>query len=318
MDRNQTKILSICKEILRLELNIPNEIDENYFLLFRNELESKQEKSRLAFEQFEEEKNRLQQRLEDSEFFNEEMKLEMDDLRNKSSNYQKEIDNYRRQIEDFEEQFLEVQRESRNHLSTQDKCQSTSSLLFEIDSSEQENSHLNSDQRCPIEKISSNSSFILNSDIPKLLHSVGIVNVSDEDFTIPLNFDSVLRLSTLLIERCRILQMILLKQKSNIDENFQRESILTETFQDHEQCQIEIHQQEHLGLDAFIEKLYFWSNENVVQKSSRLILSKPFNQVRSKRNSFIHLTYRFFSINRRIFDWKSTIFILFQLKLKMI
>ncbi len=282
-----------------MPISLPDLIDNEFIDIYKNELEQKQEIYKQTFEQLEQEKTHLQQRIEDLEFFNEEIKLEVDDLRLKSKNYQhdkhsmeNEIDNYRRQIEDFEEQFLELQRESnQNHYQTYDKCQQhpsiTSSLLTlnQIDENFDEisfqcmNSILNKidDQN---QQISKASSLLLSSDIPTLLHSIGIINSTDEEFSVPLNFESILRLSTLLIERCRVLQYNLLKNNDiSLNSLIDNDCVVFSQNNHFEQCKILIHKQDHIALDTLFERIYTGMNQIINSNDWQIIIEKPINQV---------------------------------------
>jgi hypothetical protein len=271
--------------------------------IYRNELEQKQENYKQIFEQFEQEKINLQQRIEDLEFFNEEIKLENDDLRLKSKTYhqdkhlmEKELDNYRRQIEDFEEQFLELQRENdQNHHETFDKSQqqpSTTSSLITLDDNHHEislqcmNSILEriDDKNPSISKASSTSSLLLSSDIPTLLHSIGITNCTDDEFSVPLNFESVLRLSTLLIERCRVLQYILLKTNDTLpDYHSNNDFISFSQNNQFEQCKISIHKHDHIALDTLFERIYTAMNQTLTSNNWQIIIEKAIEQVENRK-----------------------------------
>jgi hypothetical protein len=281
-----TNSISTIIELFQLPISLPESIDGEFMNIYKNELEQKQENYKQTFEQLEQEKMNLQQRIEDLEFFNEEIKLEVDDLRLKSKTYQqdkhameKELDNYRRQIEDFEEQFLELQRENdHNHYETFDKSQQQPSIasslltLHQFDenldeiSSQCVNSILNhiDDKNSHISKA---SSLLLSSDIPTLLHSIGINNFTDEEFSVPLNFESVLRLSTLLIERCRILQL-----KNNDCISFSQNNQF-------EQCKILIDKQDHIALDTLFERIYAAMNQTITSNHWQIIIEKPIYQV---------------------------------------
>jgi hypothetical protein len=250
--------------------------------IYKNELEQKQENYKQTFEQLEQEKIELQQRIEDLEFFNEEIKLEIDDLRLKSKNYQqdkhameKELDNYRRQIEDFEEQFLELQRENDQNHQQQQLAPTVHHQFdenFDEISSQCMNTLLNriEDKTPSISKASSTSSLLLSSDIPTILHSIGITNCSDEEFSVPLNFESVLRLSTLLIERCRVLQYILLKNNNCV--SFSQNNQF-------EQCKISIHKNDHIALDTLFERIYTAMNQTIPSDDWQIIIEKAIHQV---------------------------------------
>lgn len=205
---------------------------------------------------------------------------------------EKEIDNYRRQVEDFEEQFLELQRESHNeHISIEKKPPQSSSHTLSQQSEENNSTpSMNSthnkiddfDQR--ISKSSSTSSLLLSSDIPTLLHSIGITNCTDEDFSVPLNFESVLRLCTLLIERCRVLQYILLKNNdvpttSSVDNDYFKDCVLFLQNNNCEQCKLFIHRQDHIALDTLFERIYCGMNETMQSNDWHIIIEKPIDQV---------------------------------------
>ena len=298
-----SQFVSTTNDLLQIPLSLPESIDETFFARYKNELEQKQDQMKQAVEQVEGEKAFLQQRIEDLDFFNEEIKLEVDDLRTKAFKHEqdkhamkKEIDNYRRQVEDFEEQFFELQQESRQRQTiTYDKSQSISSSLLTLHQSSENIdetvlqcvdtllSHVE-DQDQHMSKASSTSSLLLSSDIPTLLHSVGITNCADEEFSIPLNFESVLRLSTLLIERCRVLQYILLKNNDMpinalAEPTYERDSVALLQTEGHEQCQVTIQRQGHLGLDTLFERIYTWMNQSIGTDDWHMVLSKPLDQV---------------------------------------
>ncbi len=293
--------ISIIIDLFQLPISLPDSIDNEFLKIYKNELEQKQEYYKQTFEQLEQDKNHLQQRIEDLEFFNEEIKLEIDDLRLKSKNYQhdkhimeKEIDNYRRQIEDFEEQFLELQREShQNHYETYDKSQKqpsiTSSLLtlnenFDEISLQCMNSILNQldNQNQYLSKASSTSSLFLSSDIPTLLHSIGITNCSDEYFSVPLNFENVLRLCTLLIERCRVLQYILFKNNDILTNNHSDNDLISFSQNNYyEQCKILIHKQDHIAFDTLFERIYTAMNQKINSNDWQILIEKPIDQVQN-------------------------------------
>ena len=308
-------------------MSLSESIDDDGFLArYKNELEQKQDQMKQAFEQLEREKVILQQRVEDLEFYNEEIKLEVDDLRTKSFKYEqdkrameKEMDNYRRQVEDFEEQFLELQRESKHQPVTYDKSQSISSSMLTL---HQSTEHIDEvvlqcvdtllghveDQDQHMSKASSTSSLLLSSDIPTLLHSVGITNCTDEDFSIPLNFESVLRLSTLLIERCRVLQYILLKNNDMpinalSEQTYERDSVALLQTDGYEQCQIAIQRQGHLGLDTLFERIYTWMNQSISTNDWHMVLSKPLDQVEPGERCFFAETRFSSRMHRHTFDW---------------
>ncbi|CAF3947627.1 unnamed protein product [Rotaria magnacalcarata] len=306
-----SKFVSTSIDRLQLPISPSNKFDDEFFQTYKNELDQKQEHFKQLFEHIEEEKLHLQQRIEDLEFLNEEIKLDLDDLRLKSINYQqdkklmeKEIDNYRRQIEDFEEQFLELQRESHcNHLQTYENSSKQSSVLTlnQIDESLDEtidqcmNSMLNQIESNTqhISKASSTSSLLLSSDIPTLLHSIGITNCTDEDFSVPLNFESVLRLSTLLVERCRVLQYILLKNNdmsinSLNDTDYYNDCALFVHNNGFEQCKIFVHKQDHIALDTLFERIYVGMNETIKSDEWQIIIEKSDNQ---KSSSFLRLQF---------------------------
>ncbi|CAF2893555.1 unnamed protein product [Rotaria sp. Silwood2] len=305
-----SKFISTTIDLLQLPISLKNINDHEFFQIYKNELEQKQENFKQLFEHIEEEKLHLQQRIEDLEFLNEEIKLEIDDLRLKSINYQqdkqlmeKEIDNYRRQIEDFEEQFLELQRESHcNHLITCEKTSQQTSLLtlhqtdenldetivqcmdYMLNQIDHQNQH--------ISKASSTSSLLLSSDIPTLLHSIGITNCTDEDFSIPLNFESVLRLCTLLIERCRVLQYILLKNNdisinSSNDNDYYKDCVLFLQNNGYEQCKILIHKHDHIALDTIFERIYTGMNQTIRSNDWQIVIEKPIEQVEKKKLNII-------------------------------
>ena len=281
---------------------MPEIVDETFLNMYRSELEQKQEHFKQTCEQLEQEKAHLQQRIEDMEFFTEEMKLEVDDLRCKSSKHQqdkqaleREIGNYRRQVEDFEEQFLEVQRECGSHPVTLDKSQSITSSLLTLSRSDENIDQISfqcidavlnqiDDSTQHISKASSTSSLLLSSDIPTLLHSIGIANCTDEDFSVPLNFESVLRLCTLLIERCRVLQYILLKNNDisiHLPSANDYENPSTSTVQrnGYEQCRISVHREEHAFIDTIFERLHAWMNEPIGSSEWQMVITKPIEQV---------------------------------------
>ena len=289
-----SKLILITNDLFQLSLTLPDEINNEFLNLYKNELEQKHEYYKQTFDNFEQEKQEFQQRIEDLEFFNEEIKLEIDDLRLKSKNFQhekqlmdNEIHNYRRQIEDFEEQFLELQRETnQNSINIYEKSLQQSSDNLNNISFQCINSILNKidNDNYHISKSSSTSSLLLSSDIPTLLHSVGITNCTDEQFSVPLNFESVLRLCTLLIERCRVLQYILLKNNDNsinsIDENhYDNDCILFTKNIYFEQCKIFIHKQDHLVLDTLFERIYNGMNQNINSDDWVIIIQKTIDQV---------------------------------------
>ncbi|CAF1431308.1 unnamed protein product, partial [Rotaria sordida] len=311
-----SKLISITIDLLQLPISLSNINDNEFFQIYKNELKQKQENYKQLFEHLEEEKLHLQQRIEDLEFLNEEIKLEIDDLRLKSINYEqdkqlmiKEVDNYRRQVEDFEEQFLELQRESHyDHLTAYENSSQQSSLLpitvHQIDENLDEivfqciDYILNEidNQNQYISKSSSTSSLLLSLDIPTLLHSIGITNCTDEDFSIPLNFESVLRLCTLLIERCRVLQYILLKNNDITvntlnDNDYYKDCIFVLQNNDYEQCKILIHKHDHIVLDTLFEKIYTGMNQTIKSNDWHIIIEKPIEQ---KTSSFIRLEFNNF------------------------
>lgn len=278
--------LSFVIDLFQLSLSLPDSIDKEFIEIYKNELEQKHDNYKQIFEHFNQEKADLKQRIEDIEFFNEEIKFENEDLRLKVSQYENEkksfeneLDNYRRQIEDFEEQFLELQRESHsNHLDTSNKYQqqpSTNSSLLtpnQIDDNTQQSSQTN------LTKASSTSSLLLSTDIPTLLHSIGITNASDDEFSIPLNFESVLRLCTLVIERCQVLQYMLLKTNETTTNEFDPKSI--SFFENNllEQCQICVHKHEHIVLDTIFERIYQAMNEELTTNKWQIIIEKSLQQ----------------------------------------
>ncbi|CAF3349870.1 unnamed protein product [Rotaria sp. Silwood1] len=295
-----SKFISTTIDLLHLPISLSDINNSEFFQIYKNELEQKQENFKQLFENIEEEKRHLQQRIEDLEFLNEEIKLEIDDLRLKSMNYQqdkqlkeKEIDNYRRQIEDFEEQFLELQRESHyHHLTTYEKSSQSSLLtLHQTDENIDEIISQCMDyiliqighQNQHISKASSTSSLLLSSDIPTLLHSIGITNCTDEDFSVPLNFESVLRLCTILIERCRVLQYILLKnndisRNSLIDSDYYKDCVSFLQNNGYEQCKILIHKHDHIVLDTLFERIYTGMNQTIRSDAWQIIIEKPIEQ----------------------------------------
>lgn len=298
-----SNFISTTIDLFQLPISLPDSIDNEFLQIYKNEFEQKQENIKQIFDQIEQEKIQLQQRIEDLEFLNEEIKLENDDLRLKSLKYhqdkqsmEKEIGNYRRQIEDFEEQFLELQRESRSmkYDKSQQQPSITSSLvtlhqpdenfdeiifqcmdhiLNQIDGNNQQ-----------ISKASSTSSLLLATDISTLLHSVGITNCTDEDFSVPLNFESVLRLCMLLIERCRVLQYTLLKNNdismnSLIDHDYKHDGISFLQNNGSEQCRILIHKQDHMILDTLFERIYTGMNQTISSNDWQILIEKPIDQV---------------------------------------
>ncbi|CAF3307816.1 unnamed protein product [Rotaria socialis] len=306
-----SKFISTSIDRLQLPISPSNKFDDEFLQAYTNELNQKQENFKQLFEHIEEEKLHLQQRIEDLEFLNEEVKLDLDDLRLKSINYQqdkksmeKELDNYRRQIEDFEEQFLELQRESHcNHLQTYENSSKQLSVLTlnQIDENLDEiidqcmNSMLNQieSNNQHISKASSTSSLLLSSDIPTLLHSIGITNCTDEDFSVPLNFESVLRLSTLLVERCRVLQYILLKNNdmsinSLNDADYYKDCALFVRNDGFEQCKIFVRKQDHIALDTLFERIYVGMNETIKSDEWQIVIEKSDNQ---KSSSFLRLQF---------------------------
>jgi hypothetical protein len=298
-----SNFISTTLDLFHLPISLPDSIDSEFLKIYKNEFEQKQEHFKRTFDQIQQEKSQLQERIEDLEFYNEELKLETDDLRLKSSKYQhdkqsmeKEIDNYRRQIEDFEEQFFELQRESRSikYDKSQQQPSLTSSLvtLHHSDENLDEiifqcmNSILNQidDNNHLISKASSTSSLLLSSDISTLLHSVGITNYTDEDFSVPLNFESVLRLCMLLIERCRVLQYILLKtndisMNSLIDNDYQHDCVSLIQNNGFEQCRILIHKQDHIALDTLFQRIYAGMNQTMSSNNGHILIEKPVDQV---------------------------------------
>ena len=293
--------ISTMIDVFQLPLSLPDSIDSEFLEIYRNELEQKQDNSK-------QEKLDLQQRIEDLEFFIEEMKLENDDLRFKSKNYQnekqnleKEIGNYRRQVEDFEEQFLELQRES--HHETLDKSQQQPSIHSSITTLDD---HLNSvlDRDQHISKSSSTTSLLLTSDIPTLLHSIGITNSTDEEFTIPLNFESTLRLCTLLIERCRVLQYILLKNKEIPSADEHDWMSLTQN-QQIEQCRISIQRKDHPILDTIFERIYAAANEKIKSNDWQILLERSLDRVINSPPSIYPLNLLFRILQP--FDYNSII-----------
>ena len=303
------QFISTTNDIFQLPISMPEIVDEAFLNMYRSELEQKQEHFKQTCEQIEQEKAHLQQRIEDMEFFTEEMKLEVDDLRCKSSKHQqdkqaleREIGNYRRQVEDFEEQFLEVQRECGSHPLTLDKSQSVTSSLLTLSRSDENIDQISfqcidavlnqiDDSNQHISKASSTSSLLLSSDIPTLLHSIGIAHCTDEDFSVPLNFESVLRLCTLLIERCRVLQYILLKNNDisiHLPSGNDYENRTTSTLQrnGYEQCRISAHREEHAFIDTIFERLHAWMNEPVGSSEWQMVITKPIEQVTHRRIRF--------------------------------
>ncbi|CAF3589009.1 unnamed protein product [Adineta steineri] len=287
--------ISTTIELFQLPMSLPDTIDNEFLTVYKNEFEQKQENFKQTLDQLEQDKDELQQRLEDLEFLSEEIKLENDDLRIKSSKYQqdkhaqeKEIDNYRRQIEDFEEQFLELQRES--HLIEYDNKsqQQQSSIIthqhFDGNSDEIILQCMNyilkqiDNNNQQLTKASSTSSLLLSSDIPTLLHSIGITNCTDEDFSVPLNFESVLRLCTLLIERCRVLQYILLKNNDLITNDYDNQYVSFIQNNGNEQYKILIHKHDHVVLDTLFEKIYNGMNQTMNSNDWQIVIEKPIDQ----------------------------------------
>ncbi|UJR25264.1 hypothetical protein I4U23_006616 [Adineta vaga] len=298
--------ISMTNDLFQLPISLPDLIDNEFLHIFKTELEQKQEFYRQTCEQIVQDKARLQERVEDLEFFNEEIKLENDDLRLKISkchqekqSKEKEIDNYRRQIEDFEEQFLELQRESLIIQNDQEQQQQLSLsqsnenideiilqcmnyILHQVDDNQFQSQ---------ISKASSTSSLLLLSDIPTLLHSVGITNGIDEDFSVPLNFESVLRLCTLLIERCRVLQYILLKQNDISMNLLVDQSIVFAQNNQNEQCRIFLHKQDHFVLDALFERIYTGMNQTMKSNDWQIVIEKSNDQ---KTSPYLRLEFDHF------------------------
>lgn len=212
---------------------------------------------------------------------------------------EKEIDNYRRQVEDFEEQFLELQRESHcNHLQPYGNLSKHSSVVTinEVDENVDDvivqsmDSILNQIEHNSqqISKASSTSSLLLSSDIPALLHSIGIINCTDEDFSMPLNFESVLRLSTLLVERCRVLQYMLLKNNdasinSLNGSDYDKDCVLFLQNNEFQQCKIFVHRQDHIALDTLFERIYYGMNQTIKSDEWQIFIEKPLDQVKNKK-----------------------------------
>jgi hypothetical protein len=113
------------------------------------------------------------------------------------------------------------------------------------------------------------------TDIPTLLHSVGITNYANEDFSNSLNLKSLLRLCALLIERCKHLQTNDIPLKSSID----KECISIIQNDTDEQCRLLIHRGDHAGLDTFFEHLYSYMNQSADSNDWQISLSKPVDQV---------------------------------------
>lgn len=139
-------------------------------------------------------------------------------------------------------------------------------------------------------KSSSTTSLLLSSDIPTLLHSIGITNCTDEEFSVPLDFESVIHLCTLLIERCRVLQYILLKNNdislnSSIDHDFNNDCVLYSHDQNHEQCKIFIHKHDHIALDTLFQRIYNGMNQTINSDDWQIIIEKPIDQVKYLNSS---------------------------------
>ena len=290
---SHSKFISTTIDLLQLPISLSNVIDNEFFKIYKNELEN----LKLNNEQ---EKLLLQQRIEDLEFFSEEIKLENDDLRLKLLNYQQEkqlmeteIDNYRRQVEDFEEQFLELQCESQ--LITYDKSQQAPSLSSLDQSNEniaetviQCLNYILNQIDDKEHQIPNASSLLLSSDIPTLLHSIGITNCTDEDFSLPLNFERVLHLCTLLIERCRVLQYILLKNNDIplLDNDYSKDDVLHLQYNRYEQCKIFVHKHDHIALDTLFERIYTGMNQMMMSDDWQIVIEKPIEKV-EKKNFYI-------------------------------
>ncbi|CAF0932357.1 unnamed protein product [Adineta ricciae] len=280
-----TNLISVTTDLFQLPISLPELIDSEFLRIYKTELEQKQESYRRTCELIEQDKLRLQERLEDLEFFSEEIKLENDDLRSKKAKYQQEkqlqeqeIDNYRRQIEDFEEQFLELQRESQYDQSQQ-ACENTDEIILQcmnyiLHQIDDEHNHPK------ICKSSSTSSLLLSSDIPALLHSVGITNSTDDEFSTPLTFESVLRLCTLLIERCRVLQYILLKKDDTpeVEQVYHNQCITFLQNNQIDQCRICLRKQDHLILDTLFEQIYSGMNQTIQSNDWQIIIEKSHDQ----------------------------------------
>ncbi|CAF0925854.1 unnamed protein product [Didymodactylos carnosus] len=294
----------------------------------------------------------LEQRIEDLEFFNEELKSELmtikDDYRMKMNAYGQREQEYRRQIEDFEEQFNSLQQEqlqqreqqmiaspseeSRSFSTSSDvlRLESTSSSTINhsdvsdivhdtlqfivnfVDLSEKNNSTTNNNNNNNNTSLqsstlsSSTSSLLLSCDISTLLHSIGITNFTEELYLS--NYADVLRLCTLLIERCRVLQYALLRRSHSsdmfsasleslsIDDQLKSSSL--SLFEDsssslidcssttksgyQEYCAI-IHRHHNKSLDSIFDLLLDWTTSSTIDTRSlnenwKITISRPNSQ----------------------------------------
>ena len=163
---------------------------------------------------------------------------------------QEEINSYRQQIEDFHSQRIEFEK-----LQQQSSIHQSNENIDEIISQRiQSLLHRNDEQEHHI----SNEL----TDIPTLLRSIGITDHSNKDFSNLLNLENLLRLCSLLVERCKQLQTNETLLKSSIDK--ERISIIQND--DYEQCRLLIHRQDHAGLDSFFEHLFSWMNQSTESK----------------------------------------------------
>ncbi|CAF0908200.1 unnamed protein product, partial [Didymodactylos carnosus] len=225
-------------------------------ILYRN-LKQSCEQVNFEHQELQKQFNDMKQRNEELEVSNEELKSELmiikDEYRMTKSDYDQRAQDYRRQIKDFEEQLNSLQQEQQLQQELQQKQQiiitpseetrrrSSDDLRLQATSYSTTNSNDNEEivhdilqfivnfvelleknnstiTPTPISNssnLSSSASLLLSCDISTLLHSVGITNFTDELYLS--NYEDVLRLCTLLIERCRVLQYALLRRNHSSD-----------------------------------------------------------------------------------------------------
>ncbi|UJR23640.1 hypothetical protein I4U23_026625 [Adineta vaga] len=106
-----------------------------------------------------------------------------------------------------------------------------------------------------------------NDDVLTLLSSLGINDYKQEDFSQPIDLESLLRLCSSLIERCKSLQ--------NNESSTVKESVSISEDNGYEQCRLLIHRQEHSGLDAVFEYLYSSINQVNDTNDWQINLIKP-------------------------------------------
>ncbi len=238
--------------------------------------------------------NESQDTIENLGSINEELKLELDHLRSTSSTFDKEkqfmeeqINNFRKQIEDFNlqkvewEKFQQQSSEFPIHQSNENFDQIISQRISSLlDQTSERKQHLSEEL----------------SDIPTLLPTIGITNYTNEDFSNPLNLESLLHLSSLLIERCQLLQ----NNDRSLHRSTDKELVSMIQTDNYEQYQLLIHRQDHSGLDALFEHIYSSMNQLTDSNDWQITLTKPVDKVETRNMKFFrHLVKVYETLNPR-------------------